>query len=98
MHRPLHDKTQQTDIHTPGGIQTRNPREQAATDPHLRMCGQWDQENINLLNENLNVTDNTNYWVPLRTFIETKVTELKNTFTSPPELSSHLQSDPNTAQ
>jgi hypothetical protein len=62
------------------------------------MCGQWDQQNIHLLNENINVMDNNSYWVSLRTFIETKVTEMKDTFTSSPERSSHLQSDPSTAQ
>jgi len=62
MQRPLHDNTQhsqQTDIHTLSRIQTHSPRKSATTDPHLRMCGQWDQQNINLLNGNINVTDNT---------------------------------------
>jgi hypothetical protein len=35
--------SQETDIHAPGGIQTRNPSKWAATDPRLRQCGHWDQ-------------------------------------------------------
>ena len=37
--RPLPDNTQRsqdTDIHCPGGIRTRNPSERKATDPRLR--------------------------------------------------------------
>ena len=40
--RPLSDNTQhsqQTDIHAPGGIRTRNLRKRAATDPRLRPLG-----------------------------------------------------------
>jgi len=36
---PLPDNTlhsQETDIHAPGGIRTRNPRTRAAADPRLR--------------------------------------------------------------
>ena len=29
-------RSQETDIHVPGGIQTRNPSKREATDPHLR--------------------------------------------------------------
>ena len=43
--------------------------------------------NINLLNKN--VMDNNSYWVPLRTFIETNVMELRDIFTTSP--SSHVQ-------
>jgi len=32
-----------TDIHGPGGIQTRNSRKRAASDPRLRPLGQWDR-------------------------------------------------------
>jgi len=42
--RPLPDNTQhsqKTDIHFPGGIQTRNPSKRAAADPRLRPCGHW---------------------------------------------------------
>jgi hypothetical protein len=31
--------SQETDIHTPGGIRTRNPNKRAAADPHLRPRG-----------------------------------------------------------
>ena len=40
-HRPLPDKKQhlqQTNIHTTGGIRTRNTRKRAASDPQLRPC------------------------------------------------------------
>jgi hypothetical protein len=40
-HRPLPDNTQhsqETDIHAPGGILTRNSSKQAAADPRLRSC------------------------------------------------------------
>ena len=43
---PLPDKTQHsqdTDIHAPGGIRTRNPSKRAAADPRLRQRGHWDQ-------------------------------------------------------
>ena len=42
--RPLPDNTQhsqQTDIHTPGGIRTRNLNRRAASDLRLRPCGHW---------------------------------------------------------
>ena len=35
--------TQETDIHTPGGIRTRNPNKRAAADPHLRSQSQCDR-------------------------------------------------------
>ena len=44
--RPVPNNTQhsqQTDIHVPGGIQTRNPGKRAAANPRLRPCGHWDQ-------------------------------------------------------
>jgi hypothetical protein len=44
--RPLPDNTQhsqQTDIHGPGGIQTRNPRKRAASEPRLRRRGHRDR-------------------------------------------------------
>ena len=44
--RPVPNNTQhsqQTDIHAPGGIQTRNPSKRAAANPRLRPCGHWDQ-------------------------------------------------------
>ena len=44
--RPLPDNTQhsqQRDVHTPGGIRTRNPSMRAAADPRLRPRGNWDR-------------------------------------------------------
>jgi hypothetical protein len=32
---------QETEIHAPNRIQTRNPTKQAAADPHLRPLGHW---------------------------------------------------------
>jgi hypothetical protein len=43
-HRPLPDNTQhsqQTDIHAPCGIRTRNPSKPAAADPRLRPRSHW---------------------------------------------------------
>jgi hypothetical protein len=40
--RPLPNNTehwQETDLHAPPGIRTRNPRKQAAADPRLRQSG-----------------------------------------------------------
>ena len=34
--------SQETDIHAPGGIRTRNPSTRAAADPCLRTRGHWD--------------------------------------------------------
>jgi hypothetical protein len=34
---------QETNIHTPGGIRTHNPRKRAASDPRLRPRGHWDR-------------------------------------------------------
>jgi len=42
--RPLPDHTrhsQNTDMHAPDGIQTRNPRKRADLDPRLRPRGHW---------------------------------------------------------
>ena len=44
--RPLPDNTQQsqeTGIHDPGRIRTRNPSKKAAADPRLRPRGHWDR-------------------------------------------------------
>ena len=44
---PLPDHTrhsQYTEIHAPGGIQTRNPSKRAAADPRLRPRGLWDRQ------------------------------------------------------
>ena len=44
--RPLPDNTQhsqQTDMHTPSGIRTRNPYKRTAADPCLIPRGHWDQ-------------------------------------------------------
>jgi len=44
--KPLPGNTQhsqQTDIHVPGGIRTRNPSKRAAAEPRLRPGGHWDQ-------------------------------------------------------
>jgi hypothetical protein len=38
-----HTTPQDTDIHAPGGIRTRNPRERAAADSRLRPLGHWDR-------------------------------------------------------
>jgi len=35
--------SQETDIHAPGGIRTRNPTKQAAADPLHRPQGHWDR-------------------------------------------------------
>ena len=35
--------TQNTNIHAPGGIRTRNPSRRAAADPRLRPLGHWDR-------------------------------------------------------
>jgi hypothetical protein len=45
--RNLPDNTrhsQQTDIHVPGGIRTRNPSKRTAADPHFRPRGHWDRQ------------------------------------------------------
>jgi hypothetical protein len=39
---PSLQQTQQTDIHAPGGIRTRNPSKRAAVDPCLRPHGHCD--------------------------------------------------------
>jgi hypothetical protein len=47
MQRPLPDNTQhsqETDIHAPGGIRTRNPSQRAAADLRLRPSGHWDRQ------------------------------------------------------
>ena len=36
--------SQQTNIHVPGGIRTRNPNRQAAADPRLWPFGHWDRQ------------------------------------------------------
>jgi len=44
--RTLPEQTQHshdTDIHTAGGIRTRNPSNRAAADPRLRRCGHRDR-------------------------------------------------------
>jgi len=49
--RPLPNNTQhsqQTDIHTPGGIRTQNLSRRAAVDLRLRSRGQWDQHSVSL--------------------------------------------------
>jgi len=35
--------SQETDIHAPVGIRTRNPNKRAAVDAHIRPCGHWDR-------------------------------------------------------
>ena len=40
LHTTQH--SQETDIHAPGGIQTRNPSKRLAADPRLRPLGFWD--------------------------------------------------------
>ena len=41
--------SQQTNVHAPGGIRTRNPSRRTAADPLLRPRGQWDRHALNLL-------------------------------------------------
>jgi hypothetical protein len=36
--------THNTNIHTPDGIRTRNPKKRAAADPRLRPLGHWDRQ------------------------------------------------------
>jgi hypothetical protein len=36
--------SQQTNIHAPGGIGTRNPSRRAAADPRIRPFGRWDRQ------------------------------------------------------
>jgi hypothetical protein len=38
--------SQQTDIHAPGGIRTRNPSKRAAADSRLRSGGHWDRPSM----------------------------------------------------
>lgn len=45
--RPLHDNTQrslETNIHAPGAIETRNPRNRAPADSRLRPRGHWSRQ------------------------------------------------------
>jgi hypothetical protein len=54
--RPLHDNTQQsqeTDIHAPGAIRTRNPSNRAAADPRLRLRGHWNRQSIIIVLRNI---------------------------------------------
>jgi hypothetical protein len=51
--RPLRYNTQdiqQTDIHDPGGIRTRNSSKPAASDPHLRPTDHWDESTVFRMN------------------------------------------------
>jgi len=44
--KPLPDTTQhsqETDIHAPGGIRTRNPSKRVSAEPRLRPRGHWDR-------------------------------------------------------
>jgi hypothetical protein len=38
-----HVRSQETNIHAPCGIRTRNPSKRSATDPRLRPSGHWDR-------------------------------------------------------
>jgi hypothetical protein len=54
--RPLPDNTQQaqqTEIHAPGGIRTRNPSKRAAADLRLRLRGHWDRQWDYVLTESI---------------------------------------------
>jgi len=45
-HRPLPDNnqhSQDTDIHAPGGIRTRNPFKRMGAEPRLGQRGHWDR-------------------------------------------------------
>jgi len=49
--RPLPDntqKSQETDVHTPGGTRTHDLSRRAAVDLHLTPCGHWDRRNWDL--------------------------------------------------
>jgi len=53
--RPLPDNTrqsQQTNIHSPGGIRTQNLSRRAAADLRLRLRGHWDRQPTYLSNRN----------------------------------------------
>jgi len=54
VHKTQHP--QEIDIHTPGGIQTHNPRKRVAADPHLRPRESCDRL---LLLRSYNVTEIT---------------------------------------
>jgi hypothetical protein len=41
--------SQETNIHAPGGIRTRNPSKRAAANPRLRPLGHWDWDPVNKL-------------------------------------------------
>jgi hypothetical protein len=41
-------RCQETDIHVPGGIRTRNPSKQVDADPRLRPRGHWDRPCLTL--------------------------------------------------
>ena len=45
--------SQETDIHTPGGIRTHNPRKQAARYPCLRPRGHWDGPLLYIIHSNI---------------------------------------------
>jgi hypothetical protein len=44
-----HTRSQEADIHAPGGIRTHNPSKRAAADPRLRRCGYCDRHTCMLL-------------------------------------------------
>jgi hypothetical protein len=49
VQRPVSDSTQrsqETDIHGPGGIRNRNPSKQAPAEPHIRPSGRWDRRMV----------------------------------------------------
>jgi len=43
LYLTTHNNHEDTDIHSAGGIQTRNPSRPAASDPRLRPCGHCDR-------------------------------------------------------
>ena len=44
-------RLQQTYIHGPGGIRTRNPSKRAVADPRLRPGGHWDRRKLTFFND-----------------------------------------------
>ena len=89
-YRPLPDNTQhsqQTNIHAPCGIRTRNPSKRAAADPGLRPRGHWDRHlhccsDVSIRNAVLlsNSSINFRFFLPRATFamyVDPVVTETK---------------------
>jgi hypothetical protein len=70
LRRDNTQRSQETDIHAPGGIQTHDPSKPAAADPPLRPRGHWDRLNPSNT-QSYYVQCNWNYWVCGTDFILT---------------------------